>query len=82
MSVLTIFAYVLATLFLITLTRVLVKLAPNYWSVVKVWYLKKKGYTYHYFNKGNIKVLAKDRDQAYDKYKAYKKSRLIKTNRR
>lgn len=82
MSVLTIFAYVLATLFLITLTRVLLKLAPDYWSIIKVWYLKKKGYTYHYFNKGNIKVLAKDRDRAYNKYKAYKKSILIKTNRR
>lgn len=74
MTVLTIFAYVLASLFLITLTRVLVKLAPDYWSILKVWYLRKKGYTYHYFNKGNTKVLAKDWKDAYKKYKAYTKN--------
>lgn len=77
MSILTIFAYIFATLFLIALTRAIIQVAPSYWSLVRVWYFKKKGYTYHYFNKGNTKVLAKDRDQAYAKYKAYKK-----TNRR
>ncbi len=46
MTVLTIFAYIFATLFLITLSRVITSHAPAYWGLVKVWYLKKKGYTY------------------------------------
>lgn len=72
LEVINVISYALSILFLILISRAVRSAIPEYWSLIKVWWLKKRGYTFHYFNNGKTKVLAKDRDQAYRKYKEYK----------
>lgn len=73
MNVLTIFAYLFATLFLIVLFRALRRVWPIYFEPVGIlWKKHVLRYRFFYFNKGRTKILAKDEKQAFDKYKAYK----------
>lgn len=73
MNVLTIFAYLFATLFLIVLFRTLRRVWPLYFDPVSIlWKRHVLKYKFFYFNKGRTKILAKNEKQAYDKYKAYK----------
>ena len=82
MTVITIFAYLFATLFFITLFRAVRQVTPEYWNLIKGWWLRKiKGYSYFPFEKGNIQILAGNKEQAYDKFKAYKKTAAYKTRK-
>lgn len=75
MTVITIFAYLFATLFLIVLFRAFRRVWPLYFEPVGIlWKRKVLKYKFFYFNKGRTKVLAKNEKQAYNKYKARKKT--------
>ena len=75
MNVLTPIAYVFAILFLIVLFRAVRRVWPLYFDPLHVlWKKKVLRYEFFHFNKGRTKILAKDREQAYGKYKAYKSS--------